>query len=1146
MFINFVGLCCNSSRQTPCKRLGDSSTTQRLHGLSAKNWSSIRAVLDLQRLKNMEGVVDVDVDVDATIAEMVTKKRGRKKVNIAERKKTGQGRKKKVQSVAMDGESLPSSAEGHNDNNPLGITVSMFDYSVKNHFRAMNRIRKLCGEAECDDLDKREFERLSSSITFIREWTHFNYQPRVVRFACQNESSPQGKDVIGGIALSQFSAATVPKKDGQDGNILSPVSSKDFVMYVGGSVWALDWCPRVHQHSDHHTKCEFIAIAAHPPESFHHKLGAPLIGRGIIQIWCILNVGAKEEEVPQMEKKTKQNSRKSTTEMVISPQPKKPRGKPRKKPINESVDNLDGNNEYVQALAVQFSENSSQPKKPRGIPRNKPINESVDNLDGNNEYVQPLAVQFSENSSQPKKPRGIPRKKPINEPVDNLDGNNEYVQALAVQFSENSSQPKKPRGRPRKKPINESVDNLDGNNEYVQPLAIQFSEYSSQPKKSRGRPRKKPINESVDNLDGNNEYVQPLAVQFSESSSQPKKPRGRSWNKPINESVDNLDGDNEYVQALAVQISEKSSQPKKPRGRPWKKPINESVGMVAIDTHEHVTKKGSGRTWEGCRQGVSADNSVLASSVKSTKLHAKSRADNFMHDDGLPLLTQNENRESSLVNPIACLNSGQDHKNGSLESSVASCLIPKDAALPRVVLCLAHNGKVAWDVKWRPSNACDMDSKHRMGYLAVLLGSGALEVWEIPHPQTMKFIYSTCEVEGTDPRFVKLEPIFRCSKLKCGDRQSIPLTVEWSTSCHDFILAGCHDGVVALWKFSVNGISEDTRPLLCFSADTVPIRALAWAPVESDPESANVIVTAGHRGLKFWDIRDPFRPLWDLNPVQRIIYSLDWLADPSCVIVSFDDGTLRILSLSKAAYDVPVTGKPFVGTQQQGFHSYYCSSFAIWSVQVSRLTGMVAYCSADGTVLRFQLTTKAVEKDPLRNRAPHFLCGYLSEEESTLTVITPLPDTPFPMKKSLNEWSNAPRTIRGFLSVSNQAKRAKEQMTKGQTFDGQTLALCHGDDTGIEIGSEDTLVSPKSKQTPKSKTSGKKKLTADDQALVCRDEETENVERGDSEKGETVNEIEVFPPKIVAMHRVRWNMNKGSERWLCSGGAGGIVRCQEI
>lgn len=48
---------------------------------------------------------------------------------------------------------------------------------------------------------------------------------------------------------------------------------------------------------------------------------------------------------------------------------------------------------------------------------------------------------------------------------------------------------------------------------------------------------------------------------------------------------------------------------------------------------------------------------------------------------------------------------------------------------------------------------------------------------------------------------------------------------------------------------------------------------------------------------------------------------------------------MRILSLMKAASDVPVTGKPFVGTKQQGLHSYWCSSFAIWSIQVSRLTG---------------------------------------------------------------------------------------------------------------------------------------------------------------------------------------------------------------
>lgn len=39
---------------------------------------------------------------------------------------------------------------------------------------------------------------------------------------------------------------------------------------------------------------------------------------------------------------------------------------------------------------------------------------------------------------------------------------------------------------------------------------------------------------------------------------------------------------------------------------------------------------------------------------------------------------------------------------------------------------------------------------------------------------------------------------------------------------------------------------------------------------------------------------------------------------------------------------------------------------------------------------------------------------------------------------------------------------------------------------------------------------------------------------------------ENLPPRSVAVHRVRWNMNTGSERWLCYGGAAGLLRCQEI
>lgn len=63
--------------------------------------------------------------------------------------------------------------------------------------------------------------------------------------------------------------------------------------------------------------------------------------------------------------------------------------------------------------------------------------------------------------------------------------------------------------------------------------------------------------------------------------------------------------------------------------------------------------------------------------------------------------------------------------------------------------------------------------------------------------------------------------------------------------------------------------------------------------------------------------------------------------------------------------------------------------------------------------------------------------------------------------------------------------------------------------------------------------------------MVCRDEEPLKTQGKEDRKDEE-RTIEVFPPKAVAMHRVRWNMNKGSERWLCYGGAAGLVRCQEI
>jgi hypothetical protein len=55
--------------------------------------------------------------------------------------------------------------------------------------------------------------------------------------------------------------------------------------------------------------------------------------------------------------------------------------------------------------------------------------------------------------------------------------------------------------------------------------------------------------------------------------------------------------------------------------------------------------------------------------------------------------------------------------------------------------------------------------------------------------------------------------------------------------------------------------------------------------------------------------------------------------------MSFEDGTMKTVSLLGAASDLPVTGTIYTGKKQPWLHGSTYSSYAIWSVQVSRITG---------------------------------------------------------------------------------------------------------------------------------------------------------------------------------------------------------------
>ncbi|KAJ8532716.1 hypothetical protein K7X08_015605 [Anisodus acutangulus] len=910
-------------------------------------------------------------------------------------------KRKSQNNIPESSATAPEKVHGGESPSPSGISVSLFDYSVENHFKAVDTISKLTGVPEIDDTDKVELNRLASSITFLAEWRYLNYERREVKFACENENS-KGKDVIGELSLPQFSSAEVPKKQLVNEQPVPKESSKDFVMYVGGLVWGMDWCPQAYENRDAHIKSEFVAIAPYPPDSSHHKIGAPLTGRGVIQIWCLLDLIqkdsiVKEDYLAQANKKTNQDPTKREAAKRATSGPQKPKGRPRKNP-DEAV---------------------------KG------------------------------ESSGPKKPRGRPRKNPD--------------EAVKVE----ASGPRKPRGRPRKKPVTESLGDRDCDDHNLQPLAIEYPQQSTE----------LPVDLSCGNM--------------------------------IKAQVDFGQNQEGSVNAASLDSQFTASKRREVRNKARSKGQTENSGVTPLI--QDVAEESPVVSFQTYASNglVSAGSNESGASAKRRK-KGKQRTENQTHDSTLPLLTQDVDEESPNMSQIPespGIVSSQFDENGSHVMQH----IPTDVSLPRMVLCLAHNGKVARDVKWRPLNHHDV-SRHRMGYLAVILGNGALEVWEVPFLHTIKAIYPSLQKKGTDPRFLKLQPVFRCSRLTCCDGQSIPLTVEWSASPpHDMILVGYHDGVVALWKFSANNSSKDTRPLLCFSADTGPIRALSWAPFESDSGSANIIITAGHKGLKFWDLRDPFRPLRDYNVGQGVnISGVDWLPEPRFIVISCDDGTLKILSLPKAAYDVPVTGNLLVGTKQQGFHNFTRSLLAIWSVQASPVTGMVAYCGADGTAAWFQMTSR-MENDAIRNRTPHFLCGSFSEAESGISVVTPVPNIPFRMIYSGKQWRDAiPRSPHG-------VNRTIEQS------DQQPLALCYGNDPNVEGGSDDELVAQKSNQTSKTKSKTTSKST----------------EAEEEEPRRLKEKFEVLPPKNLSINRVRWNINKGSERWLCYGGTAGEAIAKE-
>lgn len=103
--------------------------------------------------------------MERPLAELLDLKRAKK---IAVKRRRAISSKSKALIVVASKENEDNSTGFAEETNGFRVRVSMFDESIENHFRAMDTISELCGEADESELDVKEIQRLKSSITFLR------------------------------------------------------------------------------------------------------------------------------------------------------------------------------------------------------------------------------------------------------------------------------------------------------------------------------------------------------------------------------------------------------------------------------------------------------------------------------------------------------------------------------------------------------------------------------------------------------------------------------------------------------------------------------------------------------------------------------------------------------------------------------------------------------------------------------------------------------------------------------------------------------------------------------------------------------------------------------------------------------------------
>ena len=259
--------------------------------------------------------------------------------------------------------------------------------------------------------------------------------------------------------------------------------------------------------------------------------------------------------------------------------------------------------------------------------------------------------------------------------------------------------------------------------------------------------------------------------------------------------------------------------------------------------------------------------------------------------------------------------SGQPTRNESNEGARGAGL-KGGGSEARCVLCLSHDGGIAWDLRWSPAvppsgTAGGDTAGDALGTLAVALGDGRVEAWTVVAPET-----GNNESTMESPRLVKPRRILRGAvPRECG----VALALDWSP-CGRKIAAACSGGAVCVWDVRAgDGECATSFPSFVIGDDARrPQRCVAWVPPDaSDADrggadrggadrgvaqmDGRLIASAGHgmAAPAVYSLDDPFKPVAGARGLTfsgaGATLSMDWPRTAGAAAVTGTaEGTVRL------------------------------------------------------------------------------------------------------------------------------------------------------------------------------------------------------------------------------------------------------------